>query len=244
MIKRFKTLAASFFFTAALLSLPNASARAESTQPLTVVELFTSQGCSSCPPADAYLGELARLDEKEGILPLSFHVDYWDNLGWKDPYSSADNTQRQRDYASHMDLRYIYTPQMVVQGALQATGSDRRTIVEQIKAARKMPAVDVQLHRNAQTMQVMLAKTAKQVNANVFMVIYDKEHITKIKRGENSGKTISNRNVVRSLMNIGSWTGEAANLSFPLGDNGDACAVIIQSRASGKILGAATIAIN
>ncbi|NQU58687.1 MAG: DUF1223 domain-containing protein [Rhodospirillales bacterium] len=244
MIYRLRTFAALLFFSAVLLSLPAPGALAGTHKPLTVVELFTSQGCSSCPPADAYLGELAGLDESAGVLALSFHVDYWDNLGWKDPYSSADNTRRQRTYASYMDLRYVYTPQMVVQGTSQATGSDRRTIAEQIKAARKLPAIDVKLKRSGQSVQVMLAKAARQTNANVFMVIYDKEHVTRIKRGENSGKTITNRNVVRAVTNIGSWTGEAVNLSSPLGDSGDACAVIIQSRATGAILGAATITIN
>lgn len=244
MIFRLKSFAALLFFTIVLLSLPVSGALADAHKPLTVVELFTSQGCSSCPPADAYLGELAELDESEGVLALSFHVDYWDNLGWKDPYSSADNTRRQRAYASYMDLGYVYTPQMVVQGALQATGSDRRTIAGQIKAARKLPGLDVRLQRNGQTVQVSLAGAAGPVSANVYMVIYDRERVTAVKRGENSGKTIINRNVVRSVKNIGSWTGEAVILSSPLGRIGDACAVIVQSRASGVILGAATIAIN
>lgn len=241
MINPVKSLAALLFTAAILLS---SQAVAGAGKPLTVVELFTSQGCSSCPPADAYLGDLAGLEESRHILALSYHVDYWDNLGWKDPYSSPDNTRRQRAYASYMDLRYVYTPQMVIQGKFQGTGSDRQSIDAKIISARKLPVLDVRLKRKPDSLQVILGKAEEQVNASIFMVLYDNEHVTNIKRGENAGKTITNRNVVRAVKNIGSWTGEALNLSLPLGQGGDNCAVIIQSRATGKILGAASISIN
>jgi hypothetical protein len=241
MIYLSRYLASLLFLAATLLPF---EALAGTDKPLTVVELFTSQGCSSCPPADAYLGDLANLGESKRILALSYHVDYWDNLGWKDPYSNPDNTSRQRAYANYMDLRYIYTPQMVIQGKLQATGSDRQAIAAQIKTARKLPGLDVRLQRKSESIQVILGKIESRVNASIFMVIYDKQHVTKIKRGENSGKTITNRNVVRSIKNIGSWNGEAKILSLPLQGSGDDCAVLIQSRATGAILGAATISIN
>ena len=224
-----------------LLSLAVQQAGADNSRQLTVVELFTSQGCSSCPPADAHLGELTEIED---VLALSFHVDYWDNLGWPDPYSSADNTRRQRSYAQHMDLRYVYTPQMVIQGALQATGSDRRAVRNQINQARKLPHVDIQLGRKDEAMLVNLPESTHPVKADVYMVVYDKEHTTQIKRGENRGKTITNRNVVRTLKRIGSWKGETMNLTSPLGETGDACAVIVQSSATGAILGAATVVLN
>ncbi len=236
-----KYFVALSFFAAFFFSHTVDRALAGNSRPLTVVELFTSQGCSSCPPADAHLGELT---EEEDLLALSFHVDYWDNLGWKDPYSSADNTRRQRTYAHFMDLRYIYTPQMVIQGTLQATGSDRETIQDQIGDARKLPRIDVELTRNDKALQITLGKISHPVKADVFMVVFDKEHTTKVKRGENRGETITNRNVVRTLKRIGSWRGNAANLSTTLDENGDACAVIVQSRDSGTILGAATMALN
>ncbi len=244
MIYRLKTCAALLFLSVALLAPSGPDAHADSSQPLTVVELFTSQGCSSCPPADAYLGDLAAQGEEAGVLALSFHVDYWDNLGWKDPYSNADNTRRQRAYAGYMDLRYVYTPQMVVHGVSQATGSDRRAIARQIKAASKLPALAVDLQRSGKVTRVALSKNSRPVNANIFMVVYDKQHVTKIKRGENSGKTITNRNVVRAITKIASWNGEAASMDLSPGDNGDACAVIVQSAETGAILGAATIALN
>lgn len=241
MIRWSKYFVALSFFAAFFFSHTVDRALAGNSRPLTVVELFTSQGCSSCPPADAHLGELT---EEEDLLALSFHVDYWDNLGWKDPYSSADNTRRQRTYAHFMDLRYVYTPQMVIQGTLQATGSDRETIQDQIGDARKLPRIDVELTRNDKALQITLGKISHPVKADVFMVVFDKEHTTKVKRGENRGETITNRNVVRTLKRIGSWRGNAANLSTTLDENGDACAVIVQSRDSGTILGAATVALN
>ncbi|MBL6931381.1 MAG: DUF1223 domain-containing protein [Rhodospirillales bacterium] len=231
-------------FAAIFTPLAGDDAVAGESPPLTVVELFTSQGCSSCPPADTYLGDLAKSGEGENVLALSYHVDYWDNLGWKDPYSSADNSNRQRAYAHHMDLRYVYTPQMVVQGALQATGSDRRTVASQIKEARKLPRIYVELVRNGNDLQIALADTGNAMKADVYMVVFDNEHVTKVKKGENRGKTITNRNVVRALKHIGTWQGEAVSISSPLDESGDACAVIVQSRTSGAILGAASVALN
>ena len=142
------------------------------------------------------------------MLALSFHVDYWDNLGWPDPYSSADNTNRQRDYASRMNLRYVYTPQMVVQGSLQATGSDRSAIQRHIAKARALPRIALDLDRAGNTIAIKLPESTQPVNADVFMVVFDKEHTTDVKRGENRGRTITNRNVVRSLKRLGNWRGE------------------------------------
>src|SRR5690348_14071546 len=105
--------------------------------PLVVVELFTSQGCSSCPPADSYLGELAR---RPDVLGLAFHVDYWNYIGWTDPFASKLASQRQRDYAKHLNLRYVYTPQMVINGATEGVGSERSTIGMLIKAASEEKA--------------------------------------------------------------------------------------------------------
>ncbi|HLJ64950.1 MAG TPA: DUF1223 domain-containing protein, partial [Stellaceae bacterium] len=105
-------------------------------KPPVVVELFTSQGCNSCPPADAYLGELAA---RPDVLALSFHVDYWDYIGWTDPYSSKQATQRQRAYSHQMALRYIYTPQMVVNGTSEGVGSERQTIERLITSAAARP---------------------------------------------------------------------------------------------------------
>lgn len=241
MIKSLKTLLTPALTAAFLLSASGQATSAQEARPLTVVELFTSQGCSSCPPADKFLGDLALTGDSDDVLALSFHVDYWDNLGWPDPYSSADNTERQRDYASRMNLRYVYTPQMVVQGSLQATGSDRNAIKRHIAKARNLPRIALNVDRQGNSLAVLLPDSTQPMNADVFMVVFDKEHTTDVKRGENRGKTITNRNVVRSLKRIGSWRGEAARISSALGGSGDACAIIVQSRDTGAILGAAKI---
>ena len=104
------------------------------------VELFTSQGCSSCPPADAFLGDLARRDD---VLPLSYHVDYWNYLGWSDPFSSAEATERQRSYRRVLGKRYVYTPQMVINGNAEAVGSGRGKVLRLIERARSMPSLDI-----------------------------------------------------------------------------------------------------
>ena len=214
---------------------------------LTVVELYTSQGCSSCPPADAYLGELA---ERDDLLALSFHVDYWDYIGWKDPFASPVHTQRQRDYASMFGLRYVYTPQMVVQGNLQATGSNRPGIESAIASQRNLGNVAVSLHRGADGQPVLSIPATQKVDEelNVWLVVYDREYTTAVKRGENRGRSITNRNVVRALERVGTWRGEAMEKPLSLADmsdgSGDACAVILQSVRTGHIRGAAKLALD
>jgi len=231
-----------------LLSLGAATALA-SEKPLTVVELFTSQGCSSCPAADRYLSEMAQGGERDGLLALSFHVDYWDYLGWKDSYSSPVNTQRQHDYARRMDLRYVYTPQMVVQGALQATGSNRAVVADQIEAARSMTRLHVGLKISGGTLSVTLPDAAipeTSPQADVLLVVYDNAHTTAVKRGENRGKTLTSRNVVRAITRIGEWRGKGTTLQAvaPGPKDGDRLAVILQTSGTGPILGAATLALN
>src|SRR5512144_1822690 len=108
------------------------------------IELFTSQGCSSCPPADAFLGELAK---RPDVLALSEHVDYWDYLGWKDPFASSENTQRQRAYSRRLGSGYVYTPQMVVQGTGQIAGTDRHGVLELVARARDLQFVPVDVNR-------------------------------------------------------------------------------------------------
>ena len=117
-----------------------ATSTAKATDPAVLVELFTSQGCSSCPPADRLLGELPAAVDGVQVLPLAFHVDYWDDLGWRDPFSSADWTARQNGYARSLGAGRIYTPQLVVQGSADVVGSDRGGAVELIRRAAHPPA--------------------------------------------------------------------------------------------------------
>ncbi len=209
---------------------------------LTVVELYTSQGCSSCPPADAFLGELAKRDD---VLALSFHVDYWDYIGWKDTFASPANTERQREYARRFGLAYVYTPQMVVHGTAQMTGSNRPAVLNGIAQAKTMPTINVDLSRNARGISVSIGAAKSAEQASVYAVLIDREHLSRIRRGENGGKEIKYSNVVRKLERLTSWNGKAMTVALPSDEastqDRDACAVIVQSDQSGMILGAAML---
>ncbi|HMA15894.1 MAG: DUF1223 domain-containing protein [Bacteroidota bacterium] len=206
-----------------------------------VVELFTSQGCSSCPPADELLAELAA---DPGVLALSFHVDYWDYIGWKDPFAAPQYTERQRDYAAALGLRYVYTPQMVIDGRHNVVGSKRREVVQAVeKASAAMTAVDVTLEATDGGRAVLSAGTPPSEEATVWLVIFDDGHDTPVERGENRGRALHNSNVVRELKALGAWSGAAK--SFPLdfakakAEGRGGCAVIVQQGRGGAILGAA-----
>jgi hypothetical protein len=200
-----------------------------------VVELFTSQGCSSCPPADAFLTDLAH--QRRDILPLAFHVTYWDYLGWKDPYSLDAATARQREYARHLGEDGVYTPQMVVDGAKGFVGSSRAEGLSAIAgAARKQ--VPVSVARDAGSLLIMVG--AGVGKARVLLVGFDPTHETPVGRGENRGHTLLESNVVRSLTPIGAWSGSAVTLR-QTPPAGDGFAVLLQAE-DGRILGAAGLA--
>tara|TARA_R110000787_G_scaffold257417_3_gene362601 strand:+ start:144 stop:941 length:798 start_codon:yes stop_codon:yes gene_type:complete len=207
-----------------------------------VVELFTSQGCSSCPPADRLVGELAKRDD---VLPLSFHVDYWDYLGWKDPFSSAEYTLRQRDYRGQFGLRYIYTPQIVIGGTKQEVGSHRGKVLRAIEQVRARPMVAVSVaHPDEKTALVAVdAGRTPGRTATVWLFAYDKSHTTEIQRGENGGVTLTNSNVVRAIRPIGKWDGKKTEIEVPIAmlgiDKQDGCAIVVQEGGNGAILGAA-----
>ena len=230
---------ATWLLLGGLVNQPLAAA----DRPLTVVELYTSQGCSSCPPADAYLGKLAARDD---VLALSLHVDYWDYIGWKDPYANPEHTIRQRTFAVKFSQRYVYTPQMVVQGAFQIVGSHVQDIEEAIAKAKSLEYVPLKLTDNQGTFSVEIPQQRGQQDKGedirVFAVFFDKLHQTEIKRGENAGQQLANYNVVRSFEEIGTWNGGAQTIIFINKKAlGDSSAVILQSYLSGKILGAARL---
>lgn len=214
-------------------------------QPPLVVELFTSQGCSSCPPADAYLTELA---VRPGVLALSMHVDYWNGLGWRDPYSSAEVTQRQRDYARALRGHYVYTPQMIVQGRAHAVGSDRAKVEALIAAKGEDGAHAPSLklaHGGPGELRISVGKASFVGRATVWLVAYDDKHTTRIPAGENAGRSLTNSNVVRSIRAVGRWTGSAMTVAVDVGDEmakgyGN-CAVIVQAGGTGPIIAAATM---
>lgn len=201
-----------------------------------VVELFTSEGCSSCPPADAYLTDLAQ--NRGDVLPLAFHVTYWNRLGWRDPFSTAVATDRQSRYAARLGGG-SYTPEMVVDGRQGLVGSDRDAAEAAIRAARR-PARDgaaVTASQAGGTVSVTLG--AGHGAARVMLVGYDAQHRTAVGRGENSGRTLVESNIVRSIREIGRWSGEAATLTAAV-PAGEAAAVLLEG-PDGAIVGAARV---
>mgnify|MGYP001628002201 CR=1 FL=1 len=214
-----------------------------------VVELFTSQGCSSCPPADA---ELARLTEEGGILTLSYHVDYWNYLGWKDTLSSAANTERQHGYARTLGARSVYTPQAVVNGRDHANGANDaaiRGLLSGFETSGRGLTVDIGLKRMADTLEVTIAGAPVSDKAEIIVAYFDESHTVEIPRGENRGRRITYRHSVRDLEIIGMWSGDDMRIELPrsvLGDDpGRGCAVLVQEvdgkGRPGAILGAAIL---
>ncbi len=226
------------------LSLFSPAIATAGTSP-TVVELFTSEGCSSCPPAEALLRRLA--DEPD-ILALEFHVDYWDYIGWPDPYADAKYTQRQRDYAQYFHSRTVYTPQMVFQGVHEAPGSRPSEVRKNIAKAQALPRVPVSLTMTAgDQLELRIEASNLSTDADLLLVTYDDYRESEVTRGENSGKTLIHRHVVRSMESIGSWDGAALRLirerPATMSDQAG-CAVLVQAKDDGRILGAASITLT
>jgi len=222
--------------TAALIVALPVAAQAATTEPLVVVELFTSQGCSSCPPADAYLSELSR--SRSDVLPLAFHVTYWNNLGWKDPFSLDAATQRQATYAARFGYG-SYTPEIVVDGRRGLVGSDRSAAAAAIAAEKKAGAVNAPLSATQADKGISITVGAGSGNARVMLVGYDAEHRTSVGRGENNGRTLTESNVVRSIQLVGQWTGAPLELSAAM-PAGEKAAVILEA-PDGSIVGAARV---
>lgn len=238
---------------AALTAGPVGAPRAETpakapAEGRVVVELYTSQGCNSCPPADALLGRLA---QRKDVMALSFHVDYWDYLGWKDPFALRDSTMRQRSYARHFRRGYVYTPQMVIDGRAEVVGTRAGSVEAAIQAARKRGgALAIGFEKDANGAHVaVLPDAAKAEPATVYMVLFDKSHTTDIKRGENGGKSLTYHHVVRAIRKVGRYDGKAVRVPLPIVESAgheqrDACAVLVQSEETGGILGAAVMALK
>lgn len=203
-----------------------------------VVELYTSQGCSSCPPADALLHDLAKRDD---VIALALHVDYWDYIGWKDSFASPDYTARQHAYARAQSATTIYTPQMVIAGADHVVGS-RPLQVMDIIAAKQAQGPDVDVTLNAGDGTVQIEAQARQAGDYVVQLVrYAPEETVSITRGENAGRELSYANVVKSWQVLGRWDGaEALSLSAQAtGD--DPIVVLVQMAGHGPIVGAAQL---
>lgn len=205
-----------------------------------VVELYTSQGCSSCPPADAFLHKLA---ERDDVIPLAMHVDYWDYIGWKDIFGSAANTKRQRAYARAGGRRMIYTPQMVINGSDHVVGNRPRDVVDVIRKHKSAESyVDLNVERNGNTLSIRgEAEKPLQDGLTVQLIRYTPSSTVEIKRGENAGRTINYANVVTDLDVLGKWDTRSP-LAMETSVEGDApIVVILQHQGAGPVVAAARI---
>lgn len=235
----------------ALACVGGSEARAQGVgadQPVAVVELFTSQGCSNCPPADAVLDQLSR---QPGVVALSMSVDMWDYLGWRDTLASPKLSQRQRGYAKTLAKGKLYTPQMIVNGALHLKGGHREEVEQAIKGASlgAGPAATSARVRTEGKMVVIDVAAAKSEapaqQATVWLALVQRSVTVTVRKGDNSGRTLAYTNVVRDLIPVGNWTGAALTVRLQqaaLARSGaDACTVIVQAGTEGLIAGASPI---
>ncbi len=218
------------------------AAGAAAQQRPAVLELYTSEGCSSCPPAEAHLGELA---QRPDVLALAFHVDYWDDLGWRDRFGLRESVQRQRIYAKSLGLSSVYTPQAIIDGRADTVGSDAPAIDKRLSAKRGGIGLTVAV-RGAEV-QIDVATQERAVPSDVVLVAYRRSAVSAIGRGENSGRTLTEFNIVRAIRTLGSWDGRSQQYRAPLeslpGDATDV-AVLVQPLGQGPIIGAATCALR
>ena len=205
-----------------------------------VVELYTSQGCSSCPPADALLHQLAARDD---VLPLALHVDYWDYIGWKDQFADPSHAKRQKAYAHVGGRKMIYTPQMIVMGQEDVVGVNAMKLSDLIAQYRaELPPIRLETKRNGDQIQVSLASDQPgQQDLIVQLVRYSPSREVSITRGELAGHTMTYANVVEDWQTVGQWDGQTpTQMSFTV--SGDAlAAVVIQQAGYGAVVAAARI---
>ena len=215
-----------------------AAAATQAADAPVVVELYTSQGCSSCPPADEAVAELARRDD---VIALALHVDYWDYIGWKDTFAQPDFAGRQRGYASVAHRRMVYTPQMIFNGRQHVEGAGPGRILDTLSAARLTDAAPVRLERQGDRLSIRApaASFARPVKVQLFR--YMPSEKVRILRGENRGRTITYTNIVTQWTILDTWDGRAPlDISTPVpGDEG--IAVVLQYAGPGKVVGAAQI---
>jgi hypothetical protein len=200
--------------------------------------LFTSQGCSSCPPADALLGEVAR---RTDVVALGFHIDYWDNLGWKDPFSTPQSTERQRRYA-HLFGTPVYTPQLVVDGRADVVGSDQAAARSAATAAAAAPHGTLKAQRQGKTLHLEATLPAHS-GADVLVAAVDDPPAARVERGENAGRTLSHVRVVRDLLRVGRADGTAWSTDVQLDARAAGLRLVAfaQERSSGRVLAAASL---
>jgi len=226
-------------------------ALANAGEPRALIELFTSQGCSSCPPADKLLGDLAN---DPSVVALSLPIDYWDYLGWKDTLASPGHSARQRAYARVRGDREVYTPQIVVNGATHVLGSDKAAVERAITLTDRNPAimaVPVQMSIDSGNLNVKVAAGKEHVSGEVWLCPLTRAIQVEIGRGENRGRAITYHDVVRSWLKLGDYSGGDGAWTVPLAgitaQEGDAVAVMVQQGTKEKpgiILGTALVPVT
>lgn len=238
-----------FRLVAVLLLVASPGLAADRSEPAVVIELFTSQSCDACPPADRLLGELAG---RPDVVALTYNIDYWNYTGWQDTLASPANATRQRTYVARGVGRFLYTPQLVVAGVESILGSDRSAVVAAIERARltghPRARVELEVASPALLVHVAASDDDRAVEATVRLVRYSLQKAVTVTVGENAGRRLVYSNVVRDSLVLGRWHGEALRLAvdaatvFENADDG--CAVIVQQEADGRILGAAALSMG
>lgn len=236
---------------AVVMALPLVNpVKADGYTPKAVVEMFTSQGCSSCPPADKIM---AGYSKNKDILSLSWHVDYWNYLGWKDTFSKVQFTDRQRRYANSLKERQIYTPQAIVNGRDHAVGSRKGKIDGMMKgfsSSGKGLSVPISVKTTKDKLQIRVTNGENLKNhPTLYMVYFNNSEKVKIERGENRGKTITYHNIVQETQMLGMLKDGAISVDLPLSEikraGFDSCAVLLQERnadgSPGAIIGASVV---
>jgi hypothetical protein len=206
-------------------------------RPKVLVELFTSQGCSSCPPADKLAGDLVK---REDVIVLSYNVDYWDYLGWRDTLAKPEYSQRQYDYARARGDGNVYTPQMVFNGSTHTVGSQRSKVQNAIEESAELDA-NIDLKIEGEEISIAIPAASEPLDATLWLLAIAPEKTQGIERGENAGESITYHNVVRNMVPAAMWKGEAYKGMWPrsaiMTPDSTQCAAILQLEKTGKVLG-------
>lgn len=231
----------------ALLFWQGAAAGEAQTQPV-LVELYTSQGCTSCPAADQILGEIKK---RADVVALSFSIDYWDYIGWRDTLAKRENTLRQQEYEKVLPSRRMYTPQIVIDGAQDMPGNQRQQVLQAIQsrvAAQTGKRVPVAISQLGDTVEVRIGALTGAKPATVWLAHTLSSRTVNIGSGENAGRMITYHNIVRDFSAVGRWSGEAMKLELPArgapGDTTDGVTVWLQTGNLGPVLGVAQLKVK
>lgn len=237
-----------FALTLTIFGFSNHVMATEGISPRAVVELYTSQGCSSCPPADSVLYALNQ--DRRDLLLLSYHVDYWNYLGWTDPFSDSMFTDRQRDYAQRMRERYVYTPQVIINGEHVVRATEKQRIEDSSDATTPLhDIVSLMLSPHdpqrpaSGTVKLQPLSTPDSTSAfKLWLVGFDREHARDVRSGENAGRRLVHANVVREMIDLGNWNGSADERGFAMTSACDGgVALLVQQGRGGPIIAAAMV---